>query len=68
MRHNYTIRRSSLYENYDIEYVCDPERPRIREVIDKPRKTRFINTAADYDAWEVQVIDFEDVRLYDDCD
>lgn len=47
MRRNYTVRRSSLEEYYDVVYVDCPEEPELRKVIDHTRKTIFINVSGD---------------------
>lgn len=47
MRRNYTIRKSSLTEYYDVEYDFMPNHPNISRVIDHPRKLITINRCAD---------------------
>lgn len=56
MRHNYSVRRSSLEEYYDVEYDFMPDHPHIERVIDHPRKLVTINRCADpYYAQPVEV-------------
>ena len=47
MRHNYTVRKSSMTEYYDVIYDYIPDRPEVSEFINHPRKLRTINRSAD---------------------
>lgn len=47
MRRNYTVRPSTLPENYDVVYEFYPDRPEVSKIIDHRRKLITINRDAD---------------------
>jgi|GEM_PF-5681239 len=56
MRHNYTVRRSNLVENYDVVYKHIPEKQHVSRIIDHPRKLIIINMCCNpYDAMPEEI-------------
>lgn len=47
MRRNYTVRPSTMPENYDVVYEFYPDRPEVSKIIDHRRKLVTINRSAD---------------------
>lgn len=63
MRRNYTVRPSTLVENYDVIYEFYPDRPEVSKIIDHRRKLVTINMDADPYFSAPVVIDFEEPKM-----